>query len=348
MKISALVFSKDDTEQALELIKGIHDFVDEVVVLDASGRQDKKRLVDEKQKLGLTRLEIVDTLALGFREPLMMYALTKCNNDWVLLFNSDERPSDSLRMNADKLVEKAKCGAFAVGIFSVHSKTSRTFVSWQVRLFDRTKTEFRGMLHEEPFVKGRIEKLDAGRYFIDHFTTGMKHTANNEYVKLEMFERYTYRQYNDKVLDQFSKIALPENRSIAKTRKGKVLSCMLNAYERIMLKKQDKEVSNLDYFCFRLARDVAHQIRRRRIRGVFEAFPTNVRYVRTMRAWRCAATGKEDFEIAKEISKIGVIRFLGLDKPSVVEALYRKYKGKSQGIDLLISLLRENTSKTKA
>jgi len=122
---------------------------------------------------------------------------------------------------------------------------------------------------------------------------------------------------------------------------------MLNAYERIMLKKQDKEVSNLDYFCFRLARDAAHQIRRRRIRGVFEAFPSTVRYVKAMRAWRCAAAGKEDFEIAKEMNRIGVIRFLGLDKPSVVEALYRRYRNKKQGIDLLIRLLREKQKRDK-
>ena len=44
---------------------------------------------------------------------------------------------------------------------------------------------------------------------------------------------------------------------------------------------------------------------------------------------------------------MGVTRYLGLDDPKVVERLNKKYRNKKQGVDLLISLLREKYMKSR-
>ena len=49
---------------------------------------------------------------------------------------------------------------------------------------------------------------------------------------------------------------------------------------------------------------------------------------------------RKNRETCDAIKKIGVTRMLGLDRPSVVEALNRKYRSKRQGVELLARLLK--------
>jgi hypothetical protein len=50
---------------------------------------------------------------------------------------------------------------------------------------------------------------------------------------------------------------------------------------------------------------------------------------------------KKQKQIAKQIAKNELIKYLELDNPKVVDSLYKKYKGKLEGIDLLIKLLED-------
>ncbi len=341
MKATALIFSKDDTDQAIELASAIRGDFDETVVMDASGKRGKAYLKEGKRRLGLDRMRIFDVIALGFREPLMMYALTKCRNEWVIAFNTDEKPSESLVRDMHKLISRKGNDAYSIPIYSVHGPKSRTFVSSQIRLFKKGKIHFRGMLHEQPIVRGTFLELSDG-YYINHMTTGKSHTTKVGYAELERFQRYTYRDYNKNMLEMYDRAR--RLYSLDKKEIGPVKRLMLaglRLYQALGLKSQDQEVSSFDYFMSMLARDVAHQIRRRRIRGVIEAFPGAARYSEKMKGWRGAETADEDFEIAKIIQKEGTVGFLGLDRTDVVDGLNRKYMNKKQGIMLLIRLLRE-------
>jgi hypothetical protein len=53
-----------------------------------------------------------------------------------------------------------------------------------------------------------------------------------------------------------------------------------------------------------------------------------------------SAAYKANRETCDAIRKIGVTKMLGLDRPSVVEALNRKYRNKRQGVELLARLLK--------
>jgi glycosyltransferase involved in cell wall biosynthesis len=50
-------------------------------------------------------------------------------------------------------------------------------------------------------------------------------------------------------------------------------------------------------------------------------------------------------EITRIISKIGLIKFLGLDKEETIRMLNKKYGNREQGMDLLIKLLKERYNK---
>lgn len=334
-----LIFSKDDTRQAIALADEVHGLADEIVLMDASSPGEKAYARSRKKELNLTKLRIFDVVALGYREPLMSYAFTKCSNQWVLYFDADERPSDELKADIRKLVSDKRYDAYAVGVYSVRSETDQNFTSWQFMLFKKDRIEFRGLLHERPVIHGRFSALDP-EYRINQIVTGMVHSARGRYAEMERFQRYTYAQHNMRVIEQLGKVGEIEGASRMTPSKRMVLT-MLRIYEALGMKSLDQEVSNIDYWSFWLARTVAHQIRRGSATGVLAAFRDSLGYAGRMRAWRKSLHSDEDFEIAQQIHKFGVTKFLRLDSPTVVERITRKYAGKSQGVELLIRLLRE-------
>ena len=56
--------------------------------------------------------------------------------------------------------------------------------------------------------------------------------------------------------------------------------------------------------------------------------------------WKSRQDYKEIRQISKIINKKGIIKFLGLEKESTINYLNKKYGNKAQGIELLISLLK--------
>ncbi len=343
-KLSVLVFSKDDLGQALELAKEAYGVADEIILMDASSRAHNEWMVRQKARLGLGKLKIHRVVALGYREPLMMYALKKCRNSWVISLNTDERMSSRLRDAIPRLL-KPGVDAYSIALYSLWSEKSRTFVSQQVRLFRKEAIEFRGLLHEKPIVHGTYRTLPRDEC-INHRTTGMMHTTKGQYAEMERFERYTYARHNLRILGQLDRARGKESTGAVKLSAGKkALLGLLRIYEALGLKSQEQEVSNFDYYMFWLMRDAAHQARRRSVGGMLAAFGGAAERASEMRRWRSGSQGDHDFEIAKMIGKMGVTKFLRLDDEKVVDALGRKYRYRDQGVGLLIRLLREKYMK---
>lgn len=339
-KLSVLIFSKDDVEQALGLIRSVHDVADEIVLMDASNAKQRAWIAGQKRELGLDKLKIHRIVALGYREPLMMYALKKCRNSWVAALNTDERFSNGLKGDVLRLINENAHVAYSIALYSVHGPRDRSFVSYQVRLFRKESVEFRGLLHERPIVRGSYAVLTEPDYSIEHMTTGMVHSAKDSYVAMERFERFTYAQHNMRLVEQVDRARrMPREEGL--TVGKKLMLGLLKIYEALGFKPQQQEVSNFDYYIFWLLRNAAHQARRRSLHGVLAAFPGASAYIREMRRWRRSASGDEDFEIAQIIHNVGVTRFLGLDSEKTVDALNREHMNGKQGVGLLIDLLHK-------
>ncbi|MDE1869330.1 MAG: hypothetical protein KGH60_05210 [Candidatus Micrarchaeota archaeon] len=346
-KLTVLIFSKDDNRQALGLIKDVYDIADEIVLMDGSGAKDRRFMIRERKRLGLTKLKIHDIIAIGYREPFMMYGFTKCSNRWILYFDTDERPSEQLKRDVRRLISDDRYDAYAIGVHSVRSRTDENFVSWQFMLFKKDKMEFRGVLHERAVCHGRFTTLTDPNYRINQMVTGMVHSAKGRYAEMERFQRYTYAQHNMRVLEQLDRVGTFDYNVSTMTSGKKALLALLRIYEALGLKRQDEEISNFDYWAFWLSRTLAHQMRRGSLAGMLNAVRDSFTYIGQMKGWRSGPHADEDFEIAKLIERYGVTKFLGIDRPDVVKELNREYMSKQQGIELLINLIRERYNRSK-
>ena len=275
--LSFLIFSKDDAEKAMELIDDVYSIADEIVLVDSSGEKQRDMILNRIKWHRLSKLRVFYAVALGYPDPLRMYALSKCRNDWILLIDTDERLSDGLKRDIRSIMRDAGCSAFDVKRYE-----GKGAYTWQTRLFKRKKVEFRGMVHEHAIVDGKRRRLTDADYYMEHRTELMKHGrmyAPRDYIDMRMFSAHPLLDY------------LPD------------IYLFLTSFSTDFLRSME-------------------MLRRRR------------------KKWIARTDYKEIREISRVINKIGIIKFLRLDKEEVIDYLNRKYGDKRQGTELLIDLLK--------
>ncbi len=350
-RLSVLIFSKDDVDNAISLIKDVSAIADQIVLVDSSSTSNLGRLEAFRKNSGLTRLEIFHTIALGYADPLRMFGLHRCRHDWVLHLDTDERVNDALKNDVKRVVSGTEAHAFAIKRYEEAHLNGETtsFFTWQIRLYNRNFVRFKGITHEQPIVDGTVERLD-DKYQMLHIAE-LQGKASQEYTKMEMFERFSYETFNDRILDYAFKAMMPAQRNFRKTVLGKCIYGVLRAYEALTFRKADQEISNLDYFTLYSLRDLAfqikmrhfnaHKIEKRSWEGMASILPNRMEYIKRINKWRSAKDSKTIFDIAKKIEKIGIIKYLRLDEDSTIHMLNKKYAGKKQGVSLLITLLED-------
>lgn len=326
MRISVLTFSRDDVDTVMDLIKEMHHFVDDIVLVDSSSPQNSKEIEKRKKGLGLDKLKVFHAVALGMADPLFMYGKSKCDGDWVFLLGSDERPNDQLKRNLKKIINETKADALAV------EEREGGLSTLQIRIFKKNKATFRGLVHEQANIRGKVERLP-GIYYIDH----MKEIGRNswmEYEKIDRFERLTYDLFNKKISEYLFKMSTKEQQRPLSVR-------LLLAYEKMLGKKPGQELSNFDYFVWYFGRELTYVIKEKSISKFFMLLPREINRNGVIREWRREPDAAEIFEISKIIHKIGITKYLGLDNERTVSRLNRLYAKKRQGITLLMQLLKD-------
>lgn len=322
----------------------MHAVVGEIVIMDASDAAQKRLLREAKARY--PKLRVFDTIALGYSEPLRMYAHKKCTGEWILFLGSDQRLTKPLKQNIGKLISDKRYNALAIKSIPIRDgKKTSSFAAWQIQLYRKNAIEYKGMIHEQPTVRGLIKRV-GGEMFLEHHID-MEHTGAKDYQKMEGLRRMTYKSYNAALVDHASKLIMPQNRTIENTRTGKLIKALLLSYEKLTLRNLDKEISGFDYFLFYLLRESAYACMHRNLKSILNVLPSTMYFYGFVSRSRNSRYSKEMFEVSKIISNIGVIRFLNLDDEKVVERLAAKYKNRRQGADLLISLLLEKYRETQ-
>lgn len=336
-KLSLLMFSRDDIDKAIGLINGLYNMVDDIVLIDSSSRANRRKLYARTKGLG--KLRVFYVVALGYPDPLFMYGISKCNGPWILKLDMDERLSDGLRENIKGILDSARCSAFAIKRYEEVSHGKRTaFFTWQIRLFRKGRVLFKGLIHEQPSVKGRLQPLDGEGCYIEHVVELRKH-GHDSYNEMQKFERFTYRTYNEKVLDYMSKLNIGD-RSRHVTMGSRAVYFLLRLYEAATLRGMESEVGTFDYYMLEYVRNLAYQIKARRIGAPVRALRLTSSYIGRMKEWKREVDSAEDFEIAKLITKEGITKFLGLDDERTIERINRRYIRDRQGITLMFKLLK--------
>lgn len=332
-KLSVLIFSRNEAEKAVALAKYTYGIADEIILVDSSDVKNSAILAKMKKDQHLSKIRIYYAVAFGYPDPFRMYALSKCKYDWVLLIDTDERLSEPLLKDIKNIVGSTKHSGFTIKRYEeVRDGRLPKLFTWQTRLFRRSRTTFKGNLHEQPMISGGIGRLD-GPYYMTHNLELMQHTRrqNREYREMRRFDRFTYRQYNEKIAEGASRMSMQKDGLHTKA---------LKAYQGITLRNQEREVSLFDYWAYYFSVELLFGWRNKDVVDIIGALPKSLGYAKQYNAWLRSPDSKEEFAIAQIINKIGIIRFLGLDKDSVVRAINRKYRNKEQGVKLLIELLK--------
>ena len=315
--------------------------------MDSSDKRDKRELL-VKGAGEFKKLKVFHTVALGLVEPLRMYGISKCSFEWILYLDTDERLSEGLSKGIRRLVAASDCDAYAIKRYEEVSNGKATqFFTWNIRLYKKDAVAYKGILHEQPMIKGRLKKLLEGDSYIEHVTELKSSSAGEEYFKIMKFSRLSYAAYNEKMVDYLSKVVMPQNRSFENTLVGKAFKGLLRAYERITLRRPEDELSAFDYFSYYFILEAVYALKKRSVSNFLSLLPRSLSFSSQVGRWKREPDGKEGFEISKEINKTGLIKFLSLDDEKTIKALNSKYSGGKQGIELTLKLLKDQYEKNK-
>ena len=338
--LSLLIFSRNDIKNLLGLIQDIYDITDDIVVIDSSDEDERKFLYKEKSRLKLGKVRVFYVVAIGMTEPLRPYGFSKCKNEWVLTIDTDERLNEDLKRDIIGIISGSSSDGFAIKRYEEASKSGVTsFFTWQIRLVKKSKTIYKGELHEQPKIDGKLSRLPEN-YCMLHMQE-LRRGSLSDYPQLEIFERLSYSMYNKKTLEYLSRLIMPENKAIETTITGKLIRLILLGYEKITFRKPDKEISGFDYFVFNLMRDLAYLIKQKDAKGILHLFSRELNKVNHINKLKRRADGNEDFEISKIIDDIGIIKMLGLDDENTIMRLNKNFIDKPQGINVLIQLIKD-------
>ena len=346
--LSVLIFSRGYPDNVLRVVRNVYDAADEIVVLDASDRKDNSYLKRAGKAAGLKKMEVLPMIALGYPDPLRMYGIGRCRYDWVLLIDTDELLSDGLK-GCIREVIKGNAHAYALRRYEeVRDLNSMPmFSTWQVRLFRKDYVEFQGLPHEQPIVSGILKRLDEPNCYMMHMSAMMSRKTQLDYGEMEKFERLTYRMYREKMLGYASKLRTHEDRKASSTLSGRIIGGWMGFYQYITMRKDEQELSGFDYFLYYSMLDLAYYTLEGNVKGIFGIIPSELRHLKRINRWKNSREGRRVFEISKIINKVGITRFLGLDKKANVERLIRKYQYKEGGIGLLFKLINERYDSMK-
>ena len=107
-------------------------------------------------------------VATGFGEPSRQYGLNKCVNEWVLFLDTDERLNPAFKSDIRGIMEKADCKGFVIRRYEYeYTMEKLAWISWQLRLYKRNSACYKGDLHEQATIDGKVNTLEP-KYYLRH------------------------------------------------------------------------------------------------------------------------------------------------------------------------------------
>jgi hypothetical protein len=354
--LSLLTFSKNDIEDVLGLSKSLMDVCDQIVIIDSSNPKMHNELLNKTK--AYKNIEVYYTLPLGYADPLRMYGLSKCKNEWILYLDTDERINNEFAKDIKNIIKKDKDSndAFAIKRYEeMKNETEKTspMFTWQIRLFKKDKVNFKGILHEQAEVNGRLNMLD-NKYYIAHMEA-LRHQGRN-YGKMSIFEVFSYNDLNKVMKDYIRKAFALDEGTLKARMLYKITNVFLKTYEKLTFKKMDNEISRKDYLYFYFIRSCMFMFRQHKFYSLLRVWKDQKNYLEYLEKEREAVADKykikriDIFHISKIINEIGIIKYLGFDKLENIDKLTKNYQKniiKDKGIDLLIGLIVEKYRSNK-
>ena len=349
-KLSIVAFSRNDYDKAILFVKELSPFADEIVLVDSSDKGDREKLQNAMKTY--KKLKVYFVVAIGYPDPVFMYGINKCTNKWVLYLDTDERMSTELEKKVKGYIGSTKADAINIKRYEEVQEQGKKekrgrFFTWQIHLFKKGAVEFKGLIHEQPRVIGKLEYIHDDDLYLEHVVPLMEHQTM-EYHRMEKYERFSYRQYNDRFVDYFGKVVVGKNGEMGETESAQAFRSMLNTYENLGLKGQEQEVSGFDYWTLFTIKEIAYQVKAYSLKGLLNVLPMSMRYMKRLKEWQNEPDGEENYQVSRILNDKGITKFLHLDDEKEIARLNKKYMDKEpKGLKLLMMLLTLEYRKRK-
>lgn len=323
--LTLLIFSRNDTDKARELVLDMMDYVAETVIIDSSEENEHVAFKKWVETIDSAKIKIYYTVPLGYPDMLRPYALTKCGNEWVFMLDADERAPQFLKDNFDTIIDSNLAEVYAILRYTGNKDGQKlsNLRSAQVRLFKKDFLNEKGIIHKLPTSARRYMVLPE-KYYILHLIEE-KTDRSSEYDKMDIFSRLTYSDLPKKYKN-FVKYFVHLGRNIP----------------------DNVEISKFDYMLFYLSKEVYSALVTRNFRRLVNSIKFSLRKTKRLAELKTMPKSELFFEISREINRTGLVKFLNFDDPTVVDKVNIQYKnGKLKGGDLLCYLVENRYQELK-
>lgn len=189
-KISFITFTRNSAKQLPHLLSNVKDIVDEIIVIDGFSADET---VEIARSFGA---RVYQRKPWGYADPDRMFALRMASYEWILHLDTDERLGRRLKSVLRDLVAKTPEEVVAFSVTRVNTHKGRILLGpfypdRQIRVFRKSRTVYKGLVHEQPIIHGRIVQLPE-EYYIIHLPLEeeLQRRKLVFYAKLEALEYY--------------------------------------------------------------------------------------------------------------------------------------------------------------
>lgn len=156
--ISVSIVSFNEADKLNNCLKSVADFADEIVVLDLNS-SDGTQKICQKYKAKIFKHRLVP-----FVELIRNDAISKTNEDWILVLDPDEQLGDSLKKRLKEIIKDDKYDAVNIPRKNIFFGHWISHTNWwpdrQIRFFKKGKVEWSDKIHVYPKVSGKILNLE--------------------------------------------------------------------------------------------------------------------------------------------------------------------------------------------
>lgn len=133
--ISATIVTYNEAAQLQKCLKSIHNWVDEIVIVDLGSTDDTKRIAKKFS------CRVVSHRFVPYVEMVRNFAIDQCTGDWILILDPDEFITQNLRKSLQKFSKENPSGVLHIPRYNIFFgkwiEHSNFWPDYQTRFFSK-------------------------------------------------------------------------------------------------------------------------------------------------------------------------------------------------------------------
>lgn len=162
LPISVIIHTKNSGSTLLQCLKSV-EFAQEIVVVDMGSTDNTKQIASQFETVFVS----VEDKGYGYADPVRNLALEKASQAWVLVVDSDEEVSETLKKWIEEQITKKEVSAVAYKIprrnfmFGLEVHHTGWWPDYQIRFFKKGTVSWPTEVHGVPKVEGELAEIPA-------------------------------------------------------------------------------------------------------------------------------------------------------------------------------------------